>query len=170
MMMTAVMCDVLLCAALIPRVGYHSDGATTHRNLVSQALHTCLHHLLMGRNCLYSLWPSITTGKGGTYLSINITERPVRAQSCLEVPCAHRMHTHISLLPSCDIQGFELEESAHVTRIQILSHQTRIASKIELFIGDGPSYDQADFRRLGYLTLHTNERSNYQVRQIKGWW
>lgn len=60
-----------------------------------------------------------------------------------------------------------MEEPSHLTRIQILSHQSKIASKIELFIGDGPSYDTARFERLGYLSLNNNQRSNYQARELK---
>ena len=35
-----------------------------------------------------------------------------------------------------------MEARAHLSRVQILSHQSKIASKIELYIGDGPSYEQ----------------------------
>lgn len=35
-----------------------------------------------------------------------------------------------------------MEARANLSRVQILSHQSKIASKIELYIGDGPSYEQ----------------------------
>ncbi len=38
--------------------------------------------------------------------------------------------------------GLAMEARAHLSRVQILSHQSKIASKIELYIGDGPSYEQ----------------------------
>lgn len=38
--------------------------------------------------------------------------------------------------------GLAIEARAHLSRVQILSHQSKIASKIELYIGDGPSYEQ----------------------------
>jgi centrosomal protein CEP104 len=60
-----------------------------------------------------------------------------------------------------------MEEPSHITRLQILSHQSKIASKIELFVGEGPTYDQARFERLGYLSLNNNQRSNYQARELK---
>lgn len=51
--------------------------------------------------------------------------------------------------------------------MQILSHQSKIATQIELFVGHGDSYESAHFRRLGYLSLNSNERSKYQARELK---
>jgi len=56
---------------------------------------------------------------------------------------------------------------SRLSTIQILSHQSKIATKIELFVGDGPSYDQAAFTRLGYLNLNSNINSKYQARELK---
>jgi centrosomal protein CEP104 len=50
---------------------------------------------------------------------------------------------------------------ARLTQVQILSHQSKIASKVEIFIGTGSSYRTAEFKRLGYLSLDSNERSQY---------
>jgi centrosomal protein CEP104 len=57
-----------------------------------------------------------------------------------------------------------------------LSHQSKIASKIELFTFI-PSGDQAltsqiplnevKFNRLGYLSLESNEKSGFQARELK---
>ena len=63
--------------------------------------------------------------------------------------------------------GIELEDESRLTQVQILSHQSKISSKIEIFIGEGVTYDTASFKRLGYLTLDSNERSNYQARELK---
>ncbi|CAM9966114.1 unnamed protein product [Heterosigma akashiwo] len=63
--------------------------------------------------------------------------------------------------------GFALAAYCHITQVQILSHQSKIATKIELFVGEGNSYQDANFRRLGYLSLNSNERSNYQARELK---
>eukprot|EP00392_Amoebophrya_sp_AT5.2_P004610 g4618.t1 len=79
-------------------------------------------------------------------------------------------------------------------QIQFLSHQSRIASRIELYVDDKPDertdllirkYFQEDdvesrgalqyyyeknrnqFRRLGYLSLDSNERSQFQARELK---
>ncbi|KAM3573336.1 hypothetical protein VYU27_004695 [Nannochloropsis oceanica] len=55
----------------------------------------------------------------------------------------------------------------HLTRVQLLSHQCKIATKIELFIGDGSTYESAAFARLGYLSLNSNQRSDFQARELK---
>lgn len=52
-------------------------------------------------------------------------------------------------------------------KVQILSHQSKIATQIELFVGHGDTYESAQFRRLGYLSLNSNERSKYQARELK---
>ena len=48
-----------------------------------------------------------------------------------------------------------------------MSHQSKVATKIELYIGEGASHRNASFQRLGYLSLDSNERSNYQARELK---
>jgi centrosomal protein CEP104 len=54
-----------------------------------------------------------------------------------------------------------------ISQIQVLSHQFKISSKIEIFIGSGNSPATATFKRLGYLSLDSNERSDYQARELK---
>jgi centrosomal protein CEP104 len=60
-----------------------------------------------------------------------------------------------------------------IKQIQFLSHQSKISSKIELFTylpEDGlPRQDinHNEFRRLGYLSLDTNTRSNFEAREFK---
>lgn len=56
---------------------------------------------------------------------------------------------------------------ARLTQVQLLSHQSKIASKVEIFIGQGSSYRSAEFKRLGYLSLDSNEKSQYQARELK---
>ncbi len=61
-------------------------------------------------------------------------------------------------------------------QLQFLSHQSKIASKVELFTFV-PSGSQAlnsqiplneiQFKRLGYLSLDSNERSGFQARELK---
>lgn len=64
--------------------------------------------------------------------------------------------------------GFQLDGGeAQMSQIQILSHQSKISSKIEIFVGQGTSYNNATFKRLGYLSLDSNERSSYQARELK---
>jgi centrosomal protein CEP104 len=55
---------------------------------------------------------------------------------------------------------------------QVLSHQFKIAAKLELFVGSCPDgekqvYQKCRFKRLGYLSLDNNERSNWQARELK---
>lgn len=64
--------------------------------------------------------------------------------------------------------GFEIEGGvSKLSQVQLLSHQSKISTKIEVFIGNGPDYHSAKFKRLGYLSLDSNERSNYQARELK---
>lgn len=64
--------------------------------------------------------------------------------------------------------GFQLTEGeCFINQIQILSHQSCIASKIELYVGKGSSYAQAEFKKLGYLSLSTNENSGFKARELK---
>jgi centrosomal protein CEP104 len=50
-------------------------------------------------------------------------------------------------------------------QVQILSHQSKIPTKIELFAGIGSHVEDATYRRLGYLSLDSNVRSEYKVRE-----
>jgi centrosomal protein CEP104 len=64
--------------------------------------------------------------------------------------------------------GFEFDNGvAKISQLQILSHQSKIATKIEIFVGNGTDYHSARFKRLGYLSLDNNERSGYQARELK---
>jgi centrosomal protein CEP104 len=64
--------------------------------------------------------------------------------------------------------GFEmLDGYVIISQIQLLSHQSKISNKVEIFIGEGSSYRTATFKRLGYLSLDSNERSNFQARELK---
>jgi centrosomal protein CEP104 len=64
--------------------------------------------------------------------------------------------------------GFELVKGeSKLSQVQILSHQSKIATKVEIFLGQGHDYHSANFKRLGYLSLDNNERSSYQARELK---
>ena len=59
-----------------------------------------------------------------------------------------------------------------IRKIQILSHQSKIASKIELQIGSSKDHNNNDYHhaswtRLGYMSLDANERSNFKARELK---
>ena len=53
-----------------------------------------------------------------------------------------------------------------ISQVQFLSHQAKIATRVELFVGNGPDYFSCQFSRLGYLSLDSNERSAYKVRAL----
>ena len=63
------------------------------------------------------------------------------------------------------------ERPVHLSQIQFLSHQSKISSKLELFTArPDPSVQHhfdAKFVRLGYLSLDSNERSQFQARELK---
>lgn len=64
--------------------------------------------------------------------------------------------------------GFELlRGEARLSQVQVLSHQSKIATKVELFVGQGSDYHSAKWKRLGYLSLDSNERSSFQARELK---
>eukprot|EP00929_Paragymnodinium_shiwhaense_P070119 TRINITY_DN35491_c0_g1_i1.p1 TRINITY_DN35491_c0_g1~~TRINITY_DN35491_c0_g1_i1.p1 ORF type:complete len:827 (+),score=189.47 TRINITY_DN35491_c0_g1_i1:131-2611(+) len=66
--------------------------------------------------------------------------------------------------------GLEFESPVHLRQVQFLSHQSKIATKIELFTAlppDGTRYESVQFKRLGYLSLDNNERSQFQARELK---
>jgi len=63
-----------------------------------------------------------------------------------------------------------------ISQIQILSHQSKIASKIEIWVGldaentlkhTQSTYKSMKWKRLGYLSLDKNERSNWKARELK---
>lgn len=60
-----------------------------------------------------------------------------------------------------------IDGECRITQLQILSHQNCISSKIELFVGHGPSFNQCKFTRLGYLSLSDNASSEYRARELK---
>ena len=58
----------------------------------------------------------------------------------------------------------EFPKPIKMREIQFLSHQFNIASKIEIFILPPQS---EKYKKIGYLTLDSNERSNFQARELK---
>jgi len=59
----------------------------------------------------------------------------------------------------------EFGQTVRVKQIQFLSHQYKISKKIELLIFN-PAQSKK-FKKIGYLSLDSNERSNYQARELK---
>jgi len=67
---------------------------------------------------------------------------------------------------------FQFFGPVKLRQLQFLSHQCKISSKIELFAAlpnlKNPSSDtELKFKKLGYLSLDSNERSGYQSRELK---
>jgi len=65
-----------------------------------------------------------------------------------------------------------LTEPANLKKLQILSHQYLVASKIEIFAGmpadsNTPSLLNCKFNRLGYISLSDNDGTNYKTRELK---
>lgn len=61
-----------------------------------------------------------------------------------------------------------LDAPARLTQVQLLSHQTHIATKMELFVSSETQLDHAaKFIRLGFLTLKPNTESRYMARELK---
>ncbi|KAL8020201.1 putative UVR domain, armadillo-like helical, TOG domain-containing protein [Plasmopara halstedii] len=56
-----------------------------------------------------------------------------------------------------------------LTQVQLLSHQSCITTKIELFVSQTLLYegDTTKFSRLGFLTLKANTESKYMARELK---
>lgn len=57
-----------------------------------------------------------------------------------------------------------LEGVCLVSQMQFLSHQSKIATRIEIFTGVGNDYFRCPFTRLGYLSLDSNTASGHKVR------
>jgi centrosomal protein CEP104 len=55
----------------------------------------------------------------------------------------------------------------NISQVQLLSHQSKISTRIELFVGSGGDYFNCTWSRLGYLSLDNNERSNFKARELK---
>jgi len=64
----------------------------------------------------------------------------------------------------------KLEAPSKIQQIQILSHEYKIATKVEVFVATpnpGEDMSKTPFKRLGYLSFDSNERSNHQARELK---
>ncbi|CAF0816816.1 unnamed protein product [Didymodactylos carnosus] len=66
----------------------------------------------------------------------------------------------------------QFDKHVRVRRVQLLSHQHLIASRIEFFIGDclndeEMSSENAKYSRLGYIELSSNERTEFKARELK---
>ena len=78
--------------------------------------------------------------------------------------------------PFCDFPQelvLQFEGVVNLAQLQILSNECKIAQKVELFVGMchdqllSPEPEAAEWRRLGYLSLDSNERSGHKARELK---
>ena len=73
--------------------------------------------------------------------------------------------------------GFRFEGEADLHALRLLIHETKIPSRIEIFIaevteeerrtGVFPPYDRAVFRRLGHVNFCSNEENHFEARELK---
>ena len=75
--------------------------------------------------------------------------------------CSYPQHVVLKLAEPGQLQG-----------LQILSHQSLVASRLDLYIGSAvpgqPDLaENASYRSIGYLCLDSNERSNFGARELK---
>lgn len=93
----------------------------------------------------------------------------------LDAGCVCFVHTTTSSLRRFTTFPQEIviamEEPVHIQQIQILSHEYKIATKVEVHVGTpsagDPEARRCNFRRLGYLSFDSNRRSNFQARELK---
>ncbi len=55
---------------------------------------------------------------------------------------------------------------AAIECVKILSHQYKVSRRVDLYIGNGNGgvdYRTADYKKLGYFCLDSNERSDFKV-------
>ena len=69
---------------------------------------------------------------------------------------------------------FQFPSPVHVNSLEFLSHQTMIATRIDIYAAnpvDGHQsnfiLERLNFKKLGYFLLSPNERSNFQARELK---
>ncbi|KAF5887731.1 centrosomal protein, partial [Clarias magur] len=64
----------------------------------------------------------------------------------------------------------QMVERCSIRKLQLLAHQYMISAKVEFHIGDrDPASPQClqQFRRLGYVSLSTNEKTGFRARELK---
>lgn len=65
-----------------------------------------------------------------------------------------------------------MNEPTRIRKLQLLSHQFMISSKVEVLIsqvpaGHSPSLLTSKFKRLGYVGLSDNESTGFKARELK---
>jgi centrosomal protein CEP104 len=60
-----------------------------------------------------------------------------------------------------------LEKNVCIQQLQLLSHQSKIASTIEILTANGEDYELTKFQQLGHLSMDNNERSGHRAQELK---
>jgi centrosomal protein CEP104 len=60
-----------------------------------------------------------------------------------------------------------LEKNVCIQQLQLLSHQSKIASTIEILTANGEEYELTKFQQLGHLSMDNNERSGHRAQELK---
>lgn len=110
-----------------------------------------------------NVWQSAGATHGGRVVAAAAGQRhPAQQVQPLRLP-----HSRFCEFPQ-EVGIAFLDGVVNVEQIQLLSHQSKIATRIELFVGTGDDYFRVPFTRLGYLSLDSNERSQYKARVCTG--
>lgn len=68
---------------------------------------------------------------------------------------------------------FSFSQPSHISSMQLLSHQSKISSKIDIYVSKPSSMNYANdlsnlqFKKIGYFMLSSNDKSNFQSRELK---
>ena len=60
-----------------------------------------------------------------------------------------------------------LDGDVRIQQLQLLSHQSKITSKIEILMGSGHELSSAQFAHLGHLSMDDNQRSGHRAQELK---
>ncbi|CAH1776232.1 unnamed protein product [Owenia fusiformis] len=66
----------------------------------------------------------------------------------------------------------KLDFRSRLRKVQLLSHQFLVATKVEFYVGDvpdgtPPTLQHARYTRLGYIELSSNEKTGFKARELK---
>lgn len=55
----------------------------------------------------------------------------------------------------------------HLKKVQILCHESKIPTSIDIYTGIGISYHTCQFKKLGFIEFDANEATNYEARELQ---
>tara|TARA_B110000090_G_scaffold159814_1_gene176071 strand:+ start:158 stop:586 length:429 start_codon:yes stop_codon:yes gene_type:complete len=102
------------------------------------------------------------------YLAEELNEHSVTAVGWQTLKfCEYPQELGIAVMDQDESDGSMYVASKHLTQLQLLSHEAKVSTRIELYVGNGANYQEAEFERLGFMALDGNERSEYRARELK---